>query len=105
MSLLNFILISLAVIPALAFPVVYALTATFWKSILGRGFFIYATMFGVAMGLSLINRLLGDYPGRLAVSISVYALFTLGLWFNLLAYIITVRRVRNGHGLKLKGSK
>lgn len=89
------IAIVLAAIPAVAFPIIYALTAKWGRSLMGRSLMLLSTSIGVIMTLVAATTFLGpDYPGRQYVRIAVYFLLVIMLWFQLISYIVTVRRLR-----------
>lgn len=70
------VLLLLAWLAALIFPVVYAMTMRFWESEIGMHFFTY----GVAVWLNLTPTALflvfGNFPGRGAIVASCFHLMT-----------------------------
>lgn len=89
------VLIVLAAIPGIAFPIVYAVTARWTASSLGRALMLNGISIGLIMGLVVFTVLHGpDYPGRNLVRFGTYGLIAVMLWTQLLTYIGAVRKVR-----------
>lgn len=95
MTLLQLVLIGTATAPAAAFVVAYGMTARWWRSLMGRGLFVQAAATSLVLSLVSGATFLGpDFPGRPYVRVVVYGLITVGLWAQLITYLVTVARVR-----------
>jgi hypothetical protein len=81
--------------PATLFPIIYGLTAPWWKTLLGRALMTKATGMALLIDISLIYNFLGDdYYLRDAVRITVFALIFLGTWMQLGALAVERLRAR-----------
>lgn len=89
------LVIALAALPGIAFPIVYWATASWQNSSLGRALMLNGVSIGLIMALVVFTVLHGpDYPGRAIVRFGVYGLIAVMLWTQLLTYISAVRKVR-----------
>lgn len=95
------ILILLAAIPAIAFPIVYAATANWRTSSLGKSLMLQGASIGLVFCLVLFNVFYGtDYPGREYIRLGVWSLLAIMLWTLLLTYVNAVRKYRADHRKK-----
>lgn len=86
------LLIFLAAIPATAYWALYAFTAPWWRSVVGRAMFTKATGLMLLCDVSAAYQFLGDdYPGRDFVRLTVFTIVVVGLWFQL-GSLVNVRR-------------
>lgn len=89
------ILIVLAALPAVAFPIVYWSTSKWYRSNLGRSLMLNGVSIALIMSLVLFTVLHGpDYPGRAVIRVGVYGLIATMLWVQLITYLGAVRKVR-----------
>lgn len=78
----------LAWLPSLIFPLVYGLTAQWWKSIIGRALLINSV--GVCLLITFTNlfQILGpDYMTRDTLRVAGITVLVLGLWFQATAIV------------------
>lgn len=89
------IFIMLAALPALLFPIIYALTARWYISPLGRSLMMSGATKLLIISLVVLSVLMdAEYPGREYVRPVIWGLIATMLWTQLISYIVTVRRVR-----------
>jgi len=85
-------LLAMAFLGGLTFVVFYATTARWWRSDVGRNAMIFAGCETIILGLSLTVRIFGDFPGRELVAMTMFALFTVAIWWRVVALIRAQRR-------------
>lgn len=89
------VLIGVAALPAVAFPIVYAATSQWYGSLMGRGLLAFSASLALVMMLAVTSTILGpDFLGRPVVRLVVYGLVAAAMWTILIAYVVTVVRVR-----------
>lgn len=89
------ILVALAAPAATAFPIIYALTSPWWRSLLGWALMHAAVGLALLIDISLLYAWLGDdYAARDAVRLSVYALIVVGAWLQCAALLVEKFRRR-----------
>ena len=94
MTAINLLLI-LAIIPAIGFPIVYALTARWYGTQLGRSLMWMGVSIAAILSLALATSFLGpDFPGRQVVRLIVFSLVASSMWPLFITYIVTVHKVR-----------
>lgn len=62
-----------AVVGAFAFVVLYTRQAPWWRSEVGRWLVTYPLALGLLLVNGVVGRIAGDYPGRQAVNLSLFA--------------------------------
>lgn len=78
---------------AVAYPVIYIVSAPFWRSRTGRALFIKALGVGLMVTVGCLYFLLGsDYWGRNAIRIGGMALVCVGVWAALIEMLHRLRK-------------
>lgn len=79
--------------PATAVPVLYAFTASWWRSLSGRALFSSTLALALLIDLALLFR---SWEGHLVlkqrVAVVVYALICLGAWLMFISMVRSARR-------------
>src|SRR5688500_14775303 len=90
----NFLLV-LSLIPAIGFPILYGLTAKFWRSALGWALMYSSLTMLILYGLGGLNLWLGeDYPGKAILRpVMLFMAFTF-MWVQSISYLVTWLRKR-----------
>jgi hypothetical protein len=94
------VILLLAWIAALIFPVAYALTMRFWESELGMHFFTYGVAVWLNLTPSVIFFVFGNFPGRGIIVASCFHLMAFVIvWRATVFTKILFRSRRKGDGL------
>lgn len=97
-DLLAVVLILAAAPPATLFPLLYGLTAPWWRAWIGRALFASSLGLGLLIDISLLYKVFGDnYALRDVVRLSVYFIIVCGAWLTFTAWIIERRDARRNH--------
>lgn len=92
------VLLMLAWVGALIFPIAYAMTMRFWESELGMHFFCYGVVVWLNLTPQVLFVLLGDYAGRGMVVMLSFHLMTFVIWWRAIVFLKIFRRTHNGKG-------
>lgn len=85
-------LIGGSALPAVLLPVLYATLSRFWEDAFGRFAFYQSAVIGLAMGHSAVRIFLPPAPAW--VSIVIYILVFVMIWWSLILYVRTYIRAR-----------
>jgi hypothetical protein len=90
------VLLVLSAAPAATlFPIFYAFTSPWWRSLTGRALMTSSVGLALLIDISLLYQWLGDdYYLRDHVRLGVYALISAGAWMQLLAFVGAKFRAR-----------
>lgn len=88
------VLFWVATVPIVLFPLVYGLSARWWRTAEGR----HEMTMGLALlglvALGLLRRWLGDYPGHGGVVVAVYVAIAVAVWWRLILLVRVQIRAR-----------
>ncbi|WP_067428394.1 putative phage holin [Nocardioides jensenii] len=97
-DMLALLLIVAAAPPATVFPLLYGLSAPWWRSLVGRALMTSSLGLAFLIDISLAYKAFGDnYALRDVVRLSVYALIVCGAWMQFLALAVQLRRRLRKH--------
>lgn len=85
---MNDVLFWAAAVPIIAFPVLYAALARWWRTPVGRHEMALALALLALVALGLLRRVLGgDYAGKEIVQAGVYVFVAAVLWWRLILLV------------------
>lgn len=88
----------LALAPVVLYAIAYAVSTTWYRTLMGAGQFIDKTSLAMLLLLATLTAFLGaDWPGRGFVRAMIYGLLIGGQWAALAAFYITYRRARRAN--------
>lgn len=74
------------------FPLLYGFLRPWYKTEMGTHLFLYSLVVGLALTLTVLRPVFGDFPGRGALSLAI--LFSLAgvIWWRVILFFKTGRR-------------
>lgn len=91
---LDFWLLFAAWLPYTLFVLLYTTRSPWYASALGRSLVLSKLVIAVLLSSSLLTQVFGDYPGRLAVRVFLFAGAITAGWYQLIVLVRLQRQAR-----------
>lgn len=93
-DLIGIALLGAGVLGAALFVGVYTWWTPWWRTETGQWLVTFPSSLGLLLANGLVFRLLGDYPGRLAINLVLFVVCVASVWWAFALLVRVIRRSR-----------